>query len=65
MGKDVHPRIIELRRIAEEGGREAHFGSHQPVRRGVMAALNLLQQGKTYQAEKDIEHAYVVSVCSA
>mmetsp|Transcript_17907 Transcript_17907/g.41139 ORF Transcript_17907/g.41139 Transcript_17907/m.41139 type:complete len:138 (-) Transcript_17907:345-758(-) len=58
---DVHPRIRQLRELAETGGREAHFDSHQPVRRGFMAATSLLTQGKTYQAERDIERAYVVS----
>ncbi|KAL1526494.1 hypothetical protein AB1Y20_015204 [Prymnesium parvum] len=57
---DVHPRIRQLRELAETGGREAHFDSHQPVRRGFMAATSLLTQGKTYQAERDIERAYVL-----
>ena len=34
MGKESHPRIKELREHAEQGGRDVHFDTNAPVRRG-------------------------------
>ena len=59
MSKPKHPRLKALQDEAEHGGRDVHFGDHQPVKRGFFAAQNLLKQGKIYQAERDLERAYV------
>ena len=57
---DLHPRLEALKKQAQEGGREVHIDNTVTVRRYFASANGLLKQGKTYQAEMDLERAYVL-----